>query len=170
MAYRLYSFVNHLYMSPIQWGIQTAHCVSTMMNNVAETKDEDPLSYAAVHEWAAQEPTIIVCQGGNAAMLTDLYVKLVPLAARLGHPIVKFHEDDQSLGGVITCAAVVVPERFYAASADLRYNRGGEYDPTTQILKVVQRNEQLVHTWNEYSLAPYEMLLAQKLNEHGLAS
>ena len=126
MAYRLYSFVNHLYMSPIQWGIQTAHCVSTMMNNAAETKDEDPLSYAAVHKWAAQEPTIIVCQGGNAAMLTDLYVKLVPLAARLGHPIVKFHEDEQSLGGVITAVAVLVPDFLYNCQVV-------EYDRTTNL-------------------------------------
>ena len=80
MAYRLYSFVNHLYMSPIQWGIQTAHCVSTMMNNVAELKGEDPMSYDSVHHWAAHEPTIIVCQGGNVAMLTDLHARLEPLA------------------------------------------------------------------------------------------
>ena len=107
MAYRLYSFVNHLYMPPIQWGIQTAHCVSTMS---VVTKKEHLAMY---EEWAEAEPTIIVCQGGNVAMLTDLFARLEPLAVALNLTCVKFHEDEQSLGGVITSVAVLVPDTLF---------------------------------------------------------
>ena len=52
--------------------------------------------------------------------------KLVPLAARLGHSIVKFHEDEQSLGGVITAVAVLVPDFLYNCQVV-------EYDRTTNL-------------------------------------
>ena len=112
MNYRLYSFVNHLYMSPLQWGIQTAHCVSNIMAAVGSLKDDDPQSYQMVVDWA-QSPTIIVCQGGNVSMLNDLYHRLGPLAFTLALPYTKFHEDAESLGGVITAVAVLVPEIMY---------------------------------------------------------
>lgn len=108
MKYRLYSFVNHLYMNAKQWGIQTAHCVSTM----SLYKHNTP-QYEMYERWAREEPTIIMCEGGNVAMLTDLYERLRPLAEKLGFPIVKFHEDEQSLGGVITSVAVLVPETMF---------------------------------------------------------
>jgi hypothetical protein len=113
MSYRLYTFVNHIYMSEKQFGIQTAHLTSTMMNNVAKLKGEDLESYRMVHDWAENSPTIIMCQGGNVAMLTELYAKLKPMAADLGLPVAKFHEDEASLGGVITCVGVLVPEYLF---------------------------------------------------------
>lgn len=69
--------------------------------------------HAMYEEWAETEPTIIVCQGGNVAMLTDLFARLKPLAVALNIPCVKFHEDEQSLGGVITSVAVLVPDTLF---------------------------------------------------------
>ena len=109
MSYRLYSFVNHLYMNAKQWGIQTAHCVSTM----SVLYKHNTVQHAAYTTWATEDPTIIMCEGGNVAMLMDLYVRLVPLANALDLPIVKFHEDEQSLGGVITSVAVLVPDTLF---------------------------------------------------------
>lgn len=125
MNHRLYSFVNHLYMSPIQWGIQTAHCVSTMSvmykQNTQQAQD--------YREWAEGECTIIVCQGGNVAMLTDLHDRLRPLADALDLAVVKFHEDEQSLGGVITSVAVLVPETLYDCSVEFERQPDGERIP-----------------------------------------
>lgn len=61
--YRLYSFVNTLYMSQIQWGIQTAHCVSTMMSAAFRAQGEDGGAerLADVLAWAEQSPTIMIC-------------------------------------------------------------------------------------------------------------
>ena len=109
MKYRLYSFVNHLYMNEKQWGIQTAHCVSTMSRAYKVNTEQK----AAYDTWADEEPTIIMCQGGNVAMLTDLYDRISVLAGELNLPYVKFHEDEASLGGVITAVAVLVPETLF---------------------------------------------------------
>lgn len=109
MKYRLYSFVNHLYMNEKQWGIQTAHCVSTMSRAYKVNTEQK----AAYDTWADEEPTIIMCQGGNVAMLTDLYERISVLANALNLPYVKFHEDEASLGGVITAVAVLVPETLF---------------------------------------------------------
>lgn len=114
--FRLYSFVNHIYMSPVQWGIQTAHCVSTLMSSVG------PSHYHEIDTWAVDEPTIIVCQGGNVGMLTALYEKLKPLTDTIDLPIVKFHEDMESLGGIITAVAVLVPEEMF----DVKFVKDGE--------------------------------------------
>jgi hypothetical protein len=114
MSYRLYAFVNHLYMSPIQWGIQTAHCVSTLSVKYKHNTEQ----HKCYTEWAEQEPTIIVCQGGNVAMLNDLYARLEPLANALDLGVVKFHEDEQSLGGVITSVAVLVPDALFNCYID----------------------------------------------------
>jgi hypothetical protein len=109
MKYRLYSFVNHLYMSPLQWGIQTAHCVSNLSVGY---KNGTPQS-RAYHEWASNEPTIIVCQGGNVASLRMLSATLSPLADEIKLPFTVFYEDEESLGGILTAVAVLVPETLY---------------------------------------------------------
>ena len=114
MSYRLYSFVNHLYMNAKQWGIQTAHCVSTMSVKYKHNTEQHK-SYLT---WATEEPTIIMCEGGNVAMLTDLYTRIESLANSLNLAVVKFHEDEQSLGGVITSVAVLVPDTLFNCYVD----------------------------------------------------
>ena len=168
---RLYTFVNGLYMRPIQFGIQSTHLLGDMMIKYSE----ESLKYSGekeqrnmLYDWAEHHKTMIILNAVNAAGLIDVFEFLD--STDNPFPYGKFHEDEQSLGGVITCVGVVLPERIYTAAGDLRMNRGGEYDPASQTLKVVQRNETLRHTWNEYQLTPYEMMLAQKLNEFGLAS
>ena len=165
---RLYTFVNGLYMRPIQFGIQSAHTIADMFVKYTVPDDGPFKPLAQLYDWAENHKTMVILSAVNHAGLVDAY-DFVDTPDN-PYPYGKFHEDNQSLGGIITCVGIVVPEKIYTASSDLRYNRGGEYDPNTQILKVVQRNEQLVHQWNEYSLTPYEMLLCQKLNEFGLAS
>lgn len=107
--HRLYSFVNHLYMSPIQWGIQTAHCVSTMSVEYAVDSEE----YASYMQWALGNCVILVCQGGNVASLTALYEELSEICKEFKIPCVKFNEDEQSLGGVITAVSVLMPEELF---------------------------------------------------------
>jgi len=112
MAYRLYTFVNHLYMSPIQWGIQTAHVVCTLSVKYKHNTKQ----HKAYVDWAANEPTIIVCQGGNVAMLTDTAIRLTALANQLDLARAEFYEDEQSLGGIITAVGVLVPDTLFDVS------------------------------------------------------
>ena len=109
MSFRLYTFVNHLYMSPLQWGIQTAHVVSTMSVRYKRNTEQ----HKAYVDWATNDPTVIVCQGGNVKTLMDLAEVLETLANELNLGFAKFHEDEQSLGGVITCVGVLVPDSLF---------------------------------------------------------
>lgn len=108
MSYRFYSFVNNLYMSPIQLGIQTAHAAT----NMSIAYGHEDTRYDMYVEWASTNPVIMICQGHNVAGLQDLASTLGPLAERLILPFTTFNEDQASLGGVITAVAVLVPERL----------------------------------------------------------
>lgn len=105
---RLYSFVNY-YLSPLQHGLQTAHCVSDMSvrykHNTAQHK--------AYLDWASKHKTIIICNGGNSAMLEDLHLRLTDLCDEFELPVVKFYEDEQSLNSALTSVAAVMPEWVY---------------------------------------------------------
>jgi hypothetical protein len=63
--------------------------------------------------WATDHKTIIICNGGNSAMLQDVFTTFTIHATEFGLPLVKFHEDEQSLNEALTSVAIVVPERFY---------------------------------------------------------
>lgn len=119
MKYRLYTFVNHVYMSPIQWGIQTAHVVSALSVKYCAGTPE----YRKYFAWAVCEPTILVCRGGNVGMLKALHEVLTPLADALNLPYTKFHEDQDSLGGALTSVGILVPELLYDAAMTLAENR-----------------------------------------------
>jgi hypothetical protein len=125
MEHRLYSFVNTLYMSPIQWGIQTAHCVS----NLSVRYKHNTKQHAAYYEWASGSPTIIICQGINVATLISLRDTLAPLADKLELPFTSFNEDEESLGGVITSVAVLVPETLYDCTVEFERQDDGTRIP-----------------------------------------
>ncbi len=173
---RLYTFVNGLYMRPIQFGIQSAHLLGDMMvkyrplqivdGELDAVKISD--QYIQLNEWAEHHKTMVILNAVNVAGLQEIFTFLD--SEDNPFPYGKFHEDEQSLGGVITCAGVIVPETLYTAAADMRYNRNAEYDPTTGTLKVVQRDDQTRYSWNEHKLSQFEMSLAQKINDYGLAS
>jgi len=106
---RFYCFVNNVYMSAIQHGIQTAHAVSEMSFKTAR----NPEAHAKYLMWAAWHKTIIVLQGGNVENLLRLENEITILAKELELPAVSFREDEASLGGIITAVAVILPEALY---------------------------------------------------------
>lgn len=105
---RLYSFVNY-YLSPLQHGLQTAHCVSELSVRY-NANSRERLVY---RDWAVNHKTIIICNGGNTAMLEDLHLRLVDHAHEFELPLTKFYEDEQSLNNALTSVALVVPPELY---------------------------------------------------------
>lgn len=134
-------------MPPIQWGIQTAHCVSTMM-----ATPESKKAKKAIKTWAKESPTIIICQGGNVQTLQALYVELKEICALIETlydyvlPVVKFHEDMESLGGIITSVAVLVPEALFNARS-IRNQDGVVHfiDPMNDLLITPDGADTLLH-------------------------
>lgn len=102
---RLYSFVN-FYLSAIQQGIQTGHAAVQMLRNY-DAADENKKQL--VYEWADDHKTFIVLNGGANAQIREVCA----LLTSLDYPWAPFCEDEQSLGGIITCVAVVLPDDVF---------------------------------------------------------
>jgi hypothetical protein len=104
---RFYAAGN-MYLSSIQQGIQAFHCLGEMVSNRGA-------EIGMVDEWLHNHKTLVCLNGGNNKSLTEFYDMIVdnPL-----YPVAKFHEDDQSMGGMLTCVGIIVPERIYAANLE----------------------------------------------------
>lgn len=99
---RLYSFVNGLYLNQLQYGLQTAHCVSNLsLQDNAMYKD-----------WAENHKTIIILDAMNSKGVR-FAADFLELMTTDEIPVTRFYEDNDSLDGAITAAACVLPERVY---------------------------------------------------------
>lgn len=112
MELRLYSFVN-FYLSDMQKGIQTGHAAVDLVREYVpdepETVSQNHLNMVA--DWADNHKTFIVLNGGNNAGLKAA----VGIINDIDLPWTCFYEDQDSLGGILTCIAVVVPENYFNA-------------------------------------------------------
>lgn len=110
---RFYSFTNANYMSQLQLGLQTAHCVAEMT-----VKYHNRPNMQQFDEWAKLHETIVILNGGNCAALLDLHQFL----DNMSNPYLftKFHEDSDSLNNAITCVGIILPEEVYETARLLR--------------------------------------------------
>jgi hypothetical protein len=120
MELRLYSFTNY-YLSDMQKGIQTGHMAVDLVREYSFVNGMPPVSEAVkqsamVADWADNWKTFIVLNGGNNASLKET----VDLIKDVDLPWTLFCEDDQSLGGIMTCVGVVVPEAYFNAKIDFK--------------------------------------------------
>ncbi len=142
---RLYSFVN-TYLSPLQHGLQTAHCVADMF--VKYRFISSSASYQ-LNVWAEDHKTIIILNGGNQANLFELLDFIYE--GNNNFPFEEFSEDEQSLNNCLTCVSIILPERIYGAAAESR----PEYPDSPP---------------NDPSLfTPWEIELINKLKQYRLA-
>lgn len=103
--------VGNMYLSSIQQGIQAAHCVAEMMASENTNRD----TTLSIIDWVHDHKTIICLNGGNNKSLNDFY-DLVRYQRQF--PVAKFHEDDDSMAGMLTCVGIIVPENIYGADID----------------------------------------------------
>lgn len=132
MQYRLYSFVAHHYLSPLQCGLQTAHIVSEM------SRDANSI----YTDWAENDKTIIICGAGNHAGVMETFKQLRAHNNALSYtddwlPLALFLEDEQSMNRMATACGIIVPDRYYNAvwnSEQRCYTTtdGGVYTPIEQ--------------------------------------
>lgn len=147
---RLYTFTNW-YLSSVQQGIQPQHLTSEFFvkyPNESQTPDN------VLWDWAKNHKTTICLNGGNNAGLLDIYAQLEQICPKANLPFCKFHEDQDSLGGILTCVGIVVPERIYA------YNELVRSKATPEAILQYQTDAQfLTHDW----------ALIELLSSYGLA-
>jgi hypothetical protein len=91
-----------MYLSSIQQGIQAFHCLGEMtLEHTGNKMFED---------WLSIHKTLICINGGNNESLNALY----ELLKESDYPVAKFHEDNASMGGMLTCVGIIVPEKIYS--------------------------------------------------------
>lgn len=104
---RFYAMGNS-YLSSIQQGIQAFHVLGEMVL----THDFNTI----FDEWLTNHKTVVCLNGGNNAKLTSVYSFLNN--AENPYPFAKFHEDEDSMAGMLTSIGIVVPEKIYKANLD----------------------------------------------------
>lgn len=97
-----------MYLSSIQQGIQAFHCLGEMVSNRGA-------EHAMVDEWLHNHRTLVCLNGGNNESLNKFYSLIVDNPE---YPVAKFHEDNASMGGMLTCVGIVVPEKIYGIKTD----------------------------------------------------
>jgi hypothetical protein len=99
--------VGNQYLSSIQQGIQAAHCLGELVKKYgSDNKD--------ISSWLHSHKTIICLNGGNNARLGEFFDFLLAGRHKNTYPYAFFTEDEQSLGGLLTCVGVLVPESLYS--------------------------------------------------------
>ena len=129
--YRFYSFTN-MYLSSMQKGIQTAHAVSEMSVDYQCYSGDPSPGFLIYNVWAESDKTINVLDGGNQATLNKLYTDLTSVIDiyNFQYPVVKFHEDEQSLNGALTCVGIILPEDVYRWNSEMLVDETGDsYHP-----------------------------------------
>ena len=151
---RLYTFGN-VYLSSAQQGIQAAHVVAELFVKYQvppypALPSESPA--AVLYDWATHHKTMICLNGGNHQGLIETSDKFAELALKLELPYARFFEDEQSLGGILTCYGVVVPTKVYELAAELR-----------------KPNDVMMFSSSIQQATPTELELAARLNQYSLA-
>lgn len=136
---RLYTFVNHVYMSPIQHGIQSAHVVAELFNKYMTKQYYGTKQCDTLIEWSTQHKTMYVMGGGGASNLQSIYDKL---SVNHPYPIALFHEGMDELNGALTCVGIVLPETVYGynqskvmASPPYQFTNVDDYNIACEIMK-----------------------------------
>ena len=123
--YRLYAFA-HSWLSGVQKGIQTAHAVANLLRCEFKSRKD-------VKQWADEDQTIILLDGGNCAQLNRT---LDQISDETDFSYSFFYEDEESLSSSLTSAVVVVPNWVYECTFDdYKYKLAQKYWTFFELIK-----------------------------------
>lgn len=167
---RAYFFCN-MYLSSIQQGIQSAHCLAEMYNTYLPVTEHIGECCYYVDEkniyltkWAFEYKTIIVLNAGYSSKIREL-VKFFG-SFENPYPWAFFKEEKDALDEALTCAGIILPEKIYFAAADIRSKNSNdvvEFMSTGKLDILIDGNI----VTEEYS--KWEINLIKYINSFGLA-
>ena len=100
-------FLTNMYLSPIQRGIQSAHCIHDMYETYLGTGRFQP-GAELLHTWAQDHKTMIVLNGGTSDELQAMFDFLMRNIE--DYPFEKFNEP--GIGGALTCVGIILTQRM----------------------------------------------------------
>ena len=154
MESRAYFFTN-MYISDIQRGIQTAHCISDM--HMKYSVHDESESTKLLADWATHNKTMIVLNGGYSSHL----LKLSDVFNQGDFPWEIFYESDDALNGALTCIGIIIPEYIYELSKDFH-----KLDKTEQFNTLFNMIE---YNGEYYDQTPLTHWLIENLSNYRLA-
>ena len=124
---RCYTFT-HFMLSSIQQGIQSGHAATELSDKYMLAEGWQNGYAEELANWISNHKTIICLNGGNSKGLHDLYAFLN--LDTNPFPFVKFHEDEDSMEGILTSIAMILPARIFEGAARMRREK---YDPQVTV-------------------------------------
>lgn len=120
--YRCYTFT-HFMLSSIQQGIQSGHAAMELVNKYYDPEviyEQDEYNFEIVLDWIRDNKTIVCLNGGNSESMIELVQFLNTY--KNPFPWVTFHEDENSLEGILTSIAIILPDRIYNTDLEELYS------------------------------------------------
>jgi hypothetical protein len=166
-----------MWLSSMAQGIQAGHAKDELTNKYvyggpAQDKDASIKVGEMLRDWSLNHKTHIALNGGNSDTMDEMWNFLHD--NKHDFPYANFHEDEQSLKGVMTSMALVLPERIYEAASLIRQKKVEFCDsflyPIDANVNREERDdiEDLCQKYGRYSF--FEEDLVFKLNNYRLAS
>jgi hypothetical protein len=161
-----------MYLSSLQVGLQSAHCLSDMFVKYEKRKithvgnEEIPM----LHNWAEEHKTMILLNGGYSETLRNLLNFFDD--KRNPYPFAYFNEGQDALDGALTCVGIILPEKIYESSA---YIRSLPFRKKEEVIKKIKESgtielEPYQGIAVTHELSKWEFELVLELNNYGLAS
>lgn len=113
-------FLTNMYLSPIQRGIQSAHCLHDMF--VTYRPHSEQPAADLLWKWAEHEKTMIVLNGGTSEELEEFFDFL--MKHEEDYPFEKFQEP--GIGNAITCVGIILSDRMVELVKHYRDNESGD--------------------------------------------
>lgn len=113
---KAYVFINAM-LRPIQQGIQGGHALVEMAAKYHSFKG-NPNEARVFWDWAERDKTVAFCSAGFHAGIQS-WEKFI-FNNHHGFPRCKFREDDETLAGLVTAVAIIVPGFIYETANLLR--------------------------------------------------
>lgn len=99
-----------MYISPIQHGIQTAHCIAEMFVKYSSFKSKTQID--AVYEWATGHKTVFILNGGTGEDLREALSVIYGGEQPNGNSYPHAAFQEPSIDNALTCIGVILPENF----------------------------------------------------------
>lgn len=159
MTLRCYCFTN-MYISPIQCGIQSAHCIAELFVKYKHTVSEKG---RILDSWSIYDKTMIVLNGGYQSRLLELDQHFSADQNIYPHSI--FKEEQDALNGATTCVSIVLPDKIFDSPIRSQFKTVAELDSFLELVNLTKHSPEE----NDRNLTAWELKTAILLNEFKLA-
>ena len=111
-------FWGNFYLSAIQQGIQSLHCLGEMFVKYGADHDERE---DMLYDWAEHHKTVVVLNGGDSNDLLHIAANMAVDENDL--PWAMWQEDERALSNATTCIGIIVDEKIIANVDEVRSAR-----------------------------------------------